>query len=215
MPNDTQIFIPSNLRQDGSKVLSKHMMDKNQALNQALYYYKSTKINSNPAWPSLSPKSTVYETNTNVNYSNINVKEHLNIKDFLARIEKECSEAKQDYDRKFSDTTTKINMCLNQVQSLMNCFSSTIQRQNEMIYVLKTSLNKCLEITKITNQALCLLMDKTGEQQYRDMIKQISAIPLDERQASINKLFSAYSPLIDEITMKIMDATENLHIHNG
>ncbi|CAF3291440.1 unnamed protein product [Rotaria socialis] len=109
-----------------------------------------------------------------------------------------------------------MNRCLNQVQSIMNCFSSTIQRQNEMIYVLKTALNEVLEITKITNQALCLLMDKTGEHQFKDMIKQISVIPLDERQASINKFFSAYySPLIDEITMKIMDATENLQIHNG
>ncbi|CAF4185807.1 unnamed protein product, partial [Rotaria sordida] len=133
----------------------------------------------------------------------------------LARIEKDCNEAKQEYDRRFNDTTTKINMCLNQVQSLMNCFSSTIQRQNEMIYVLKTSLNECLEIIKITNQALCLLLDKTGEQQYKDMIQQISAIPLEDRQTSIHKFFSAYSPLIDEITMKIMDATEKLHIHNG
>jgi hypothetical protein len=211
LPNDTQIFIPSNLRQEGGKVLGKRMMDK----NQDLYHYKSTKINSNSAWPSLPPKSTVYEPNTNLKYPNIKVKEDLIINDVLARIEKECNELKQDYDRKFSDTTTKINMCLNNVQSLMNCFSSTIQRQNEMIYVLKTSLIECLEITKITNQALCLLMDKTGEQQYKDMIKQISAIPLDERQVSINKFFSAYSPLIDEITMKIMDATENLHIHNG
>lgn len=106
-------------------------------------------------------------------------------------------------------------MCLNQVQSLMNCFSSTIQRQNEMIYVLKSSLNECQKIIKISNQAICLLMDNTGDKKYTEMIIQTSAIPLDERQTSINKCFSVYSPLIDEITMKIMDATENLHIHNG
>ncbi|CAF3789276.1 unnamed protein product [Rotaria sp. Silwood1] len=210
-PNDTQIFIPSNLRQEGGKVLGKRMVDK----NQSFYYYKSSKIDPDPLWPSLSPKSTVYEPNVKLSYQNLNLKEQLNLKDFLARIEKDCNEAKQEYDKKFNDTTTKINMCLNQIQSLMNCFSSTIQRQNEMIYVLKTSLNECLEITKITNQALCLLLDQTGEQQYKDIIKQISAIPLEERQTSINKFFSAYSPLIDEITMKIMDATEKLHIHNG
>ncbi|CAF0976472.1 unnamed protein product [Rotaria sordida] len=210
-PNDTQIFIPSNFRQEGGKVLGKRMMDK----NQDYYYYKSSKINPVPVWPSLSSKSTIYEPNANLNHQNLNIKDQLNLNDFLARIEKDCNEAKQEYDRRFNDTTTKINMCLNQVQSLMNCFSSTIQRQNEMIYVLKTSLNECLEIIKITNQALCLLLDKTGEQQYKDMIQQISAIPLEDRQTSINKFFSAYSPLIDEITMKIMDATEKLHIHNG
>ncbi|CAF2981746.1 unnamed protein product [Rotaria sp. Silwood2] len=211
LPNDTQIFIPSSFRQEGGKVLGKRMIEK----NQVLYHYKPTKSNSNPAWPSISPKAAVYEPNINLNYPNVNIKEHLNIKDYLNRIETQCNEAKQDYDRKFNDTTTKINTCLNQVQSILNCFSSTIQRQNEMIYVLKTSLNECLEIIKITNQGLCLLMEKTGEQQYGDMIKQITALPLDERQASINKFFSAYSPLIDEITMKIMVATENLHIHNG
>ncbi|CAF1061099.1 unnamed protein product, partial [Rotaria magnacalcarata] len=178
LPNDTQIFIPSNLRQEGSKVLGKRMVDKNQAVYH--YHYKPTKTNSNPAWPSLSPKADIYEPNINLNYPDIKLKEYSNIRVFLDRIEKECNEAKRDYDRKFSDTTTKINRCLNQVQSIMNCFSSTIQRQNEMIYVLKTALNEVLEITKITNQALCLLMDKTGEHNFKDMIKQISAIPLDE-----------------------------------
>ena len=137
LPNDIQIFIPSNLRQEGEKILGKCKMDK----NKALYHYKPTKTNSNPAWPSLSPKSAGCELNNNLNYPNINLKEHLNIKDSLALIEKERNEAKKDYDRKISDSTTKINMCLNHVQSLMSCISSTIQRQNEMIYVLKTSLN--------------------------------------------------------------------------
>ena len=39
------------------------------------------------------------------------------------------------------------------------------------------------------------MMEKTGEQQYVEMIKKISTIPIDERQSSINKFFSAYSPL--------------------
>jgi hypothetical protein len=211
LPNDIQIFIPSNLRQEGGRVLGKQGMHKNQVIHQD----KTAKTNFKPAWLTMSSTPSGYESNVNSNYTNTNPKEQVNTNEFLAHIEKECNEVKRDYDRKFNDTTTKINTCLNQVQSLMNCFSSTIQRQNEMIYVLKTSLNECLEIIKITNQALCLLMDKSGEHQYLDMIKQISAIPIDERQSSINKFFSAYSPLIDEIAMKIMDATENLHINNG
>ncbi|CAF1074660.1 unnamed protein product, partial [Rotaria sordida] len=86
------------------------MMDK----NQDYYYYKASKINPVPVWPLLSSKSTIYEPNANLNHQNLNVKDQLNLNDFLARIEKDCNEAKQEYDRRFNDTTTKINMCLNQ-----------------------------------------------------------------------------------------------------
>ncbi|CAF4503285.1 unnamed protein product [Rotaria socialis] len=81
LTNDTQIFIPSNLRQEGGKVLCKRMVDKNQAVYH--YHYKPTKTNSNPAWPSLSPKAAIYEPNINLNYPDINLKEHSNIRVFF------------------------------------------------------------------------------------------------------------------------------------
>ncbi|CAF4933303.1 unnamed protein product, partial [Rotaria sp. Silwood1] len=46
-------------------------------------------------------------------------------------------------------------------------------------------------------------MDKSGDQQYVEISKQLSSIPFAERQSSINKLFSTYAPILDEFTIEI------------
>jgi hypothetical protein len=209
LPDNIQIFIPSRFRQQGGNILgNRRIINKNDE-----YPTKSKNPTTNDVWPLLPNDKN--ESNNYWKYTKNYSSDSTNVHECLTRFEKECAEAKHEYDKKVNDMKTKINLCLNQVQALMNCFSSTIQRQNEMLYVLKTSVNECLEMIKISNQAICVMMDKTGEQQYVEMIKQISAIPIDDRQASINKFFSAYTPLVDEITMKIMNATEHLQIPNG
>ena len=133
---------------------------------------------------------------------------------YLNHFEKKCKEATKDYDNKLNNMKIKINACFNQIQSSMNCFSSAIQRQNKMIYVLKSSINECLNINKIRNQAICLVMTETGDQQYKKMIEQPSSIPFDEYQSTMNNMFSTYTPLIDDIMMKMMDVNQQLTLFN-
>lgn len=215
LPYDTQIFIPSYLRNEGTKILGRRRNEND--LNARLRNIDQQ--HSKNTWPTLttlspSSPSSIHKSKWNGHDSNINPNENANVQELLTRVEKQCNEAKQDYDKKLHDTTTKLNACLNQIQSLFNCFSSIVQRQHEMLHVLKTSLNEYMEISKIINQTVCVIMSKSNDQQYDEIIKQITAIPLEERQTSINTFFSAYSPLIDELTTTIINATEHLKIPN-
>ncbi|CAF4720966.1 unnamed protein product, partial [Rotaria sp. Silwood2] len=77
--------------------------------------------------------------------------------------------------------------------------------------------DKTIKFNRVTNQALCFIMDKSGDQQYVEISKQLSSIPFAERQSSINKLFSTYAPILDKFTMKLLEVTQHLHlnINNG
>ncbi|CAF0887045.1 unnamed protein product [Rotaria sordida] len=184
LPDSAQIFIPSHLRQHKQKFLSKNLQnDKYHEVKQ----FKMKNNNNINEWPLMPP--AVHDTLSYSKYSNGYLDDTINLHVHLNKFEQECYEAKQNYDKKHNDIKTKINSCLNQIQSIMNCFSSTIQRQNEMMYVLKSSLNECLEIIRISNQAICLMMTKSGDQQFTKIIEQLSTIPFDERQATINKNF--------------------------
>ncbi|CAF2985258.1 unnamed protein product [Rotaria sp. Silwood2] len=78
--------------------------------------------------------------------------------------------------------------------------------------MLKDTTNECLEINKYTIQAVCLMMTKSSDQQYEGIIQQISNIPIVERQSTIDKIFSTYTPLIDELTSKIVAITKQMQI---
>ncbi|CAF3184345.1 unnamed protein product [Rotaria sp. Silwood2] len=107
---------------------------------------------------------------------------------------------------------SQLNESLAQLKSLNICFSTIIQRQNETIIMLKDTINECLEINKYTIQAVCLMMTKSSDQQYEGIIQQISNIPIAERQSTIDKIFSTYTPLIDELTSKIVAITKQMQI---
>ncbi|CAF4752322.1 unnamed protein product [Rotaria sp. Silwood2] len=80
--------------------------------------------------------------------------------------------------------------------------------------MLKDTINECLEINKYTIQAVCLMMTKSNDQQYEEIIKQISNLPIAERQSSIDKIFSTYTPLIDELMSKIVAITKQIQVLN-
>ncbi|CAF3716351.1 unnamed protein product [Rotaria sp. Silwood1] len=105
---------------------------------------------------------------------------------------------------------SQLNESVAQLKSLNICFSTIIQRQNETIIMLKDTINECLEINKYIIQAVCLMMTKSSDQQYEGIIKQISNVPIAERQSSIDKIFSTYTPLIDELTSKIVAITKQM-----
>ena len=137
-----------------------------------------------------------------------------NLQVHLNKLEKECTLAKVDYERRNNEIKSQMSASIVQIQSLIVCFSSVIQRQNETISILKSSINECFEVNKMTNQALCSIMAKSGDQQYEGIIKQLSTVPIAERQAALDKIFSTYSPLIDDITMKVIEVTKHLHAPN-
>ncbi|CAF2760671.1 unnamed protein product, partial [Rotaria sp. Silwood2] len=74
----------------------------------------------------------------------------------------------------------------------------------------KNTINECLEINKYTIKAVCLMMTKSSDQQYEEIIKQMANIPIAERQSAIDKIFSTYTPLIDELTSKIVEITKQM-----
>ncbi|CAF5002173.1 unnamed protein product [Rotaria sp. Silwood1] len=198
LPNDIQLFIPSQYRRQGDKTISNRNVYTRQTLdNQQL----KNKINSEE-WPLLPPstRSTIsyskYSTTCSSDIMN-------NFKLQLNQIEINCALAKEEYDRKNMEIKSQISSSINQIQSLITCCSSIIQKQNEAIAVLKNAIYECLEFNRVTNQALCFIMDKSGDQQYVEISKQLSSIPFVERQSSINKLFSTYAPILDEFTIEI------------
>jgi hypothetical protein len=209
LPDDVQLFIPSKYRQLGAKMLG----NRRCFTQQGHYPAKQNNDNTYDEWPSLPPSShdtianyKVYKPHSSDAVNNLQI--HLN------KLEKECALAKVDYERRNNEIKSQMSASILQIQSLIVCFSSVIQRQNETISILKSSINECLEVNKMTNQALCLIMAKSGDQQYEGIIKQLSTIPIAERQAALDKIFSTFSPLIDEITMKIIDVTKYLQPPN-
>ncbi|CAF3343542.1 unnamed protein product, partial [Rotaria sp. Silwood2] len=189
LPNDTQLFIPSQYRRQGDKTIS----NRNE-------------------WPLLPPptRSTIsfskYSTTCPSDIMN-------NFKLLLNQTELNCALAKEAYDRKNMEIKSQISSSINQIQSLITCCSSVIQKQNEAIAVLKNAIYECLEFNRVTNQALCFIMDKSGDQHYVEISKQLSSIPFAERQSSINKLFSTYAPILDEFTMKLLEVTQHLQLN--
>ncbi|CAF1382263.1 unnamed protein product [Rotaria sordida] len=212
LPNDIQLFIPSQYRRQGDKTISNRNFGTRQTLdNQQL----KNKINPEE-WPILPPptRSTISFTK----YADTCPSDIMNnVKLQLSQIEINCALAKEEYDRKNIEIKSQISSSINQIQSLITCCSSVIQKQNEAIAVLKNAICECLEFNRVTNQALCCIMDKSGDQQYVEISKQLSSIPFAERQSSINKLFSTYTPILDEFTMKLLEVTKHLYlnVNNG
>lgn len=204
LPEDVQIFMPTQFRQHEKYYIIKH-----PKYDQYKYYQrKPLEHMNNNAWPEL--PAVTHPTLPYSRHVDDYAYDPNEIQSQLNLFEKQCKEAKQEYDDKLNNMKIKINTCFNQIQPLMTCFSSTMQRQNEMIYVLQSPINECLNISRITTHALDLLMTKTGDQQYKRMIEQLTFISFDEYLSTINKMFSTYTPLIDDIMMKMIDATQKL-----
>ncbi|CAF5087818.1 unnamed protein product, partial [Rotaria sp. Silwood1] len=209
LPEHVQIFIPSYCRQNGGKVLG------NQRSYSQQQQYVNLNLNypdANRDWPSLPPPISNTTTYLNHYQQYQNRPDQLNdIQMKMNKFERECEDAKNEFDRKNLDIITKFNTSIVQIQALISCFSTVIQRQNEMILVLKSAVIECLNLNRITNQVTCSLLDKNGgDQQHNEVICKLTSIPIDDRCESIEKLFSIYSPLIEDFTKKIMDVTNQL-----
>ena len=133
----------------------------------------------------------------------------------MNKLEKECENAKNGFNGKNCDIITKFNHSSLHIMSLIICCTTAMQRQNEMILVLKSAINECLKYNKITNQVTCsLLSSNDGYQQHSDVTDQLATIPIDDRYESIEKLFATYSPLIGDCTRKIMKVANQLLFTN-
>ncbi|CAF1014060.1 unnamed protein product [Rotaria sordida] len=209
LPMDTQFFIPSQYRSYGESVLYNR-----RSYPQLMTMPPNRNFQiTNDEWPSLPPPAR-----SNINYSNYTRSSSSdtikNLQIQLNHLDKCCSIDKKKYEKINMEIKSQLNESLAQLKSLNICFSTIIQRQNETIIMLKDTINECLEINKYTIQAVCLMMTKSSDQQYEEIIKQISNIPIAERQSSIDKIFSTYTPLIDELTSKIMDITKQMQVLN-
>ena len=133
----------------------------------------------------------------------------------MNKLEKECENAKNEFDRKDCGIRTKFNHSISRIMSLIICRTTAIQRQNEMILVFKSAINEWLKYNKITNQVTrSLLSSNDGYQQHSDVTDQLATIPIDVRCESIEKLFATYSPLIEDCTKKIMEVANQLLVTN-
>ncbi|CAF2522055.1 unnamed protein product [Rotaria sp. Silwood2] len=209
LPTDTQFFIPSQYRSYGESALYNR-----RPYSQLMTMSPNRKQQlTNDDWPSLPPpaRSTINYSNYTSSSSSDAIK---NLQIQLNHLDKCCSIDKKKYEKKNIEIKTQLNESLTQLKSLNICFSTIIQRQNETIIMLKDTINECLEINKYTIQAVCLMMTKSNDQQYEEIIKQISNLPIAERQSSIDKIFSTYTPLIDELMSKIVAITKQIQVLN-
>ncbi|CAF1627383.1 unnamed protein product [Rotaria sp. Silwood1] len=215
LPNDIQLFIPTQYRRQGNKTIS----NPNVYTRQTPDNQQVKNRNNSEEWPQIPPptRSTFFSSSFSKCSTNCPSDIMNNLKLQLNQIEINCALAKEEYDRKNMELKSQISTSINQIQSLITCCSSVIQKQNEAIAVLKNTINECLEFNHVTNQALCFIMDKSGDQQYAEISKQLSSIPFAERQSAINKFFSTYTPILDDFTMKLLEVTQHLHlnINNG
>ncbi|CAF3092777.1 unnamed protein product [Rotaria sp. Silwood2] len=199
LPMDTHFFIPSQYRSYGESVLY------NRRSYPQLMTMPPNKNNqlTNDEWPSLPPpaRSTINYSNFTRSSSSDPIK---NLQIQLNHLDKCCSIDKKKYEKINMEIKSQLNESLAQLKSLNICFSTIIQRQNETVIMLKDTINERLEINKYAIQVVCLMMTKSSDQQYEGIIQQISNIPIAERQSTIDKIFSTYTPLIDEFTSKIV-----------
>ncbi|CAF1366208.1 unnamed protein product [Rotaria sordida] len=204
LPTDTHFFIPSQYRSYGESVLYNR---RSYAQLMTMPPNRKYQLN-NDEWPSLPPP-----TRPTINYSiytrSSSSDAIKNLQLQLNHLDKCCSINKKNMEIK-----SQLNESLAQLKSLNICFSTIIQHQNKTSIMLKDTINECLEINKYTIQAVCLMMTKSSDQQYEEIIKQISNIPIAERQSSIDKIFSTYTPLIDELTSKIVAITKQMQVLN-
>jgi hypothetical protein len=209
LPDDLQLFIPSQYRRQGEKTLVNRNTHQRHFLNAQ---YIQNRGNAEQ-WPDMPPptRPPIYKTYAPSLFTP-NPIDKLQVQ--LNDIEIACSTAKEEYDRKNIEIKSQVKTSIAQIHSLIACFSTIIQKQNETITILKNTIHECLEFNRITNQALCFVIAKSGDQQFVEISKQLSSIPFTERQESIVNLFSTYTPMIDEFMMKLLDVNKQLSDYN-
>ncbi|CAF0942540.1 unnamed protein product [Rotaria sordida] len=150
----------SYYRQNGGKILSNQrsysQCQQQQYINLNQIYY-----DGNRDWSSFAP--SISNTTTYIKPQRQYQNRPGQIKDIqiqMNKLERECQNAKNEFDRKNLEIITKFNTSIAQIQPLIICFTTIIQRQNEMILVLKTAVNECLKLKKITNHVTCSLLNK-------------------------------------------------------
>ena len=207
LPNDVQVFVPLHLRQQGVKTLRNRQLYTQQPTNNNANQRSNEK---NDQWPFLptAARNTIFPTNpTDVG----RVTTSNDIQLHISRIEKECEQAKNEYERKNLEIKNKMNSCMMYFQSLLATITTIIQRQNDIVTALKISINDCLQFNKITNQCIISMLAKPHDSQLNaEIINQLTRIPIEERQIATDNLFSAYSPLIQELTVKVMEVSSHL-----
>ncbi|CAF2968700.1 unnamed protein product [Rotaria sp. Silwood2] len=208
LPDDIKLFIPSQYRQQGVKTIN------NQRLSTYKPYFtthQDDKI-SNGEWPLLPLPTRSSIPCSKYSYSSSfssNILDNMVIQ--MKQIENDCTIAKEEYDRKNMEIKTQVKTSIIQIQSLISCFSTIIQKQNEAISILKNSINECLEYNRITNQAVSFMMSRSNDQQLVEMSKQLTSFPITARQESLDKIFSSYALGTDDLLKKIIDVTMHLH----
>ncbi|CAF4830977.1 unnamed protein product, partial [Rotaria sp. Silwood2] len=182
LPDHVQIFIPSYCRQNGGKVLGNQRSYFHSQQQQKYMNLNQNHSDVNREWPSLPPPIS----NTTAAYLKPQHQYHNRpdqiegIQIQMNKLEREFQNAKNEFDRKNIDIITKFNTSIAQIQSLIICFTTVIQRQNEMILVLKSAVNECLQLNKITNQVTYSLLNNNkndGYQHHSDVMNQLTSIP--------------------------------------
>jgi len=181
-----------------------------QFSQQAIDYPQTKYTLTKGDWPSLNPPNKLNSPYSKM--STIYQPESFNdLQKQITVIENTCSRAKEEYDRTNMELKAQITASITKTQSLLTSFLTIIQKQYETITVLKNTMKECLEFNRLHNQAICFIMSKSGDNQYMEITKQLSSIPFDERIISIDKLFSTYSPLIDDFTVKLIEINKHLN----
>ena len=213
LPEHVQLFIPSQFRKQGDRTFNNRLYSHYQQNNTNVKWYNNINANNND-WPPLPPpiQSSIYSNRIREIPYNETIK---SLQVQLQELDVKCTVAKDEYDRSNMEIKNKINSSINQIQSLLPCYSIVLQKQNETINILKNSIIECIESNKITNQAVCFMLFKSGEQQCIELSNKLALIPTTERITSIEKLFSTFTPLIDDLLMKLFDVNKHIYINNA
>ena len=59
------------------------------------------------------------------------------------------------------------------------------------------------------------MLSKSGEQLCIELSNKLASIPTTERITSIEKLFSTFTPLIDDLLMKLFNVNKDIYINNA
>lgn len=207
LPEDVQMFVPLHYRKQGMKTLMNRQFYSQQPTKNATNQLNNGNDDQWPCLPSAT-RNTIFSTksaNPNCTTSTSEIQLHIN------KIEKECVQAMNEYEKRNLEIKTRMYSCVIQFQSILSAITTIMQRQNDIISALKTSINDCLQMNKFTNQCIISMLTKPNDQQLKtDLINQLTDIPIQERQAAMDNLFSTYYPLMQELTVKVMEVSSHL-----
>ena len=157
LPEDIQLFIPSQYRRQSDRTL----VNQNSHSYQTPTSQHLKNRSNNEEWPVFTSSSSSFNPFGKPSYAP-NLMDHIPLQ--LNQMENACSKAKEEYDKRNVKIKYQMKTSIVQIHSLIACFSTVIQKQNETMSILKNAINESLEFNRITNQALCFVIAKSGDQ---------------------------------------------------